>query len=215
MALLADRLLCVIAHPDDETLGCGGTLARAADSGSEVRVLLPVRRTDLRGIAVWDELIEQFAAATKIVGAEAVIPVGQMTEEAAEADVKALHELVVPHVEWCETVITHWPHDVHQVHRQVARAVEIATRPFRRQRAVAFMEVATSTDQTWGQAFAPNLFVHLDEAHVQRKLDAMACYTSEGAPGRDSADLELQMRMRGRQIGAPAAEAFILARSYV
>jgi hypothetical protein len=128
--------------------------------------------------------------------------------------VKALHELVLPHVEWCETVITHWPGDVHQVHRQVARSVEIATRPFRRRRNVAFMEVATSTDQSWGAAFAPNLFVTLDVGHVRRKLDAMEHYTSEGAPGRDAEDLERRVRLRGHQVGVAAAEAFLVARMF-
>jgi LmbE family N-acetylglucosaminyl deacetylase len=215
VALLDGRLLCVIAHPDDETLGCGGSLARAADRGAEVRVLLPVRRTDPRGLALWDTLLDQFAAAVMLLGGESVVPEHPLTEEAAEADVKALHELVLPHVEWCDSVITHWPSDVHQVHRQVSRAVEIATRPFRRRRTVAFMEVATSTDQSWDRPFAPNLFVELGESFVQRKLDAMSRYASERAPGREREDLERQLRQRGRQIGVDAAEAFVLARSFL
>src|SRR3712207_9016592 len=52
------------------------------------------------------------------------------------SEVRELHETVLPHVEWADTVFTHWPGDVHQVHRTVARAVEIASRPFRRRRNV-------------------------------------------------------------------------------
>jgi LmbE family N-acetylglucosaminyl deacetylase len=215
MAAVADRLLCVVGHPDDETLGCGATLARLADAGVEVRVLLPVRRTDPRGVARWPELLDEFAKACEILGAEAIIPDEQVTEEVAEHDLKAVHELVVAQVEWAEAVVTHWPGDVHQVHRQVSRAVEVATRPFRRRRSVAFMEVATSTDQAYQSAFSPNLWVRLDRIHVDRKLAAMACYESEQAPGRAGEDLEDQIRARGRQIGAPFAEAFAIARSYL
>ncbi len=215
MALLVDRVLCVIAHPDDETLGCGGTLTRLASSGADVRVLLPVRRTDPRGRARWPELLEELTRACAVLGASAVVPEAAITEERAEADLKALHDLVEPHVDWAEAVVTHSPTDVHQVHRQVSRAVEVATRPFRRRRAVAFMEVATSTDQAYLPTFAPNLFVGLEQEHVDRKRAAMCCYTSEAAPGREPEDLDRQLRTRGRQVGARFAEAFVLARSYL
>ncbi len=215
MALLVDRVLCVIADPDDETLGCGGTLARLASSGSEVRVLLPVRRTDPRGRARWPELLEEMTRACDVLGATPIQPDAAITEECAERDLKALHELVEPHVEWAQAVVTHAPGDVHQVHRQVSRAVEVATRPFRRQRTVAFMEVATSTDQAYTDTFSPNLFVRLDQHDVDRKSRAMSCYTSEAAPGREIEDLERHLRNRGRQMGAEFAEAFVLARSYL
>jgi LmbE family N-acetylglucosaminyl deacetylase len=215
MALLVDRLLCVIAHPDDETLGCGGTLRRLASSGADVRVLLPVRRTDPRGRSRWPELLEEFSAACEVLGVTPIVSTSAMTEECAEIDLKALHDLVEPHAEWAEAIVTHAPGDVHQVHRQVSRAVEVATRPFRRRRAVAFMEVPTSTDQAYNSAFAPNLFVRLGQGDVDRKVEAMRCYTSEAAPGREADDLDRQLRVRGRQIGTDFAEAFVLARSFV
>lgn len=215
MGLNVERLLCVIAHPDDEAIGCGATLARAAEAGIEVRVLLPVRRTDERGIAAWPSLISQFEASAAALGATAVVADELVTEEQAEADLKALHAQVLPHVEWCDTVITHWPYDVHQVHRQVSRAVEVATRPFRRRRTVAFMEVATSTDQIVGPAFTPNLFVSATPEHAAKKVEAMRFYTSEHDPGRTPDDLHHQLRSRGRQIGAELAEAFVLARAFV
>ena len=44
------RAVAVIAHPDDEVLGCGGTLAKLVDEGNEIRVLLSLRRSDPRGV---------------------------------------------------------------------------------------------------------------------------------------------------------------------
>lgn len=215
MVALAERVLCVVAHPDDEVLGCGATLAKAADLGAEVRVLLAVRRTDPRGLANWDTIVDQFRAASRVLGADAVVCPVLMSEEETETDIKRLHELVVEHVEWARLVITHWPGDVHQVHRQVSRAVEIATRPFRRRRDVLFMEVPTSTDQAFAAGFSPSLYVEVDERQVARKLDAMRLYLTEHDPGRRPDDLELQLRYRGTQIGVDHAEAFAVARAFI
>ncbi len=212
--MLTDRVVCVIGHPDDEALGCGATLAKAASAGADVRVVLAVRRTDPRGREHWDEIIEQFAASCAILGAEPVVVDGLLPEEQTETDLKALHALVEDHIDWANLVITHWPGDVHQVHRQVARAVEIATRPFRRRRNVLFMEVPTSTDQSFCGGFAPNLFVQVSDRHMAAKVGAMSVYRTELDPGRRPEDLERLLRQRGVQSGTELAEAFVIARSF-
>ena len=78
-----------------------------------------------------------------------------------DAEVRELHDVVLPHVEWAEAVFVHWSGDVHQVHRAVSSAVDFATRPFRRRRNVYAFEVPTSTDQAFGRGFAPQMFVEL------------------------------------------------------
>jgi LmbE family N-acetylglucosaminyl deacetylase len=212
--LAGANVLCVIGHPDDETLGCGGTLARASAEGARVRIFLPMIRTDPRGVQNWPTLLVQLRAAAACLGGEAVLPENPMTEDECE-QISRLHELVLPHVEWADVVLAHWHGDVHQVHRAVARAVEIATRPFRRRRTVALYEVPTSTDQAFTESFSPNTFVLLEPAHVQCKLRAMAQYTTEVAPGRSPDDLRRKLETRGRQVGAEYAEAFALARHFV
>jgi LmbE family N-acetylglucosaminyl deacetylase len=208
------RVLAVVAHPDDETLGCGGWLARLADEGNAVRVFLPLRRSDPRGVAHWDELVESFLKACAVLDVEPVVGDPPMEEADADTDVRRLHSLVEPHVEEADVVLTHWYGDVHQVHRNVTRAVEIATRPFRRRRDVFLFEVPTSTDQSFEPAFRPQLHVVLQPEHVQRKVAAMACYRTEGAPGREPLDLERRAELRGAEIGVRYAEAFAVAREF-
>jgi LmbE family N-acetylglucosaminyl deacetylase len=207
-------VLCVIAHPDDEVIGCGGTLARASEEGATVRILLPTVRADRRGIEHWAESLESLRISASLLGGELVHPPNALIES-KEEQLFCLHDLVLPHVEWADVVLSHWHGDTHQTHRAVSRAVEIATRPFRRRRTVALFEVSTATDQSFCDTFSPNMFVLLSERHVARKLEAMALYRTELAPGRTSEDLQNKMEVRGRQAGTAFAEAFALVRHFV
>jgi LmbE family N-acetylglucosaminyl deacetylase len=209
------KVLAVVAHPDDEVIGCGGTLARLAEEGHEVRVFLPVRRNDPRGVAHWAELEQAFEDSCAHLGAHASIADALVDERSLETGVHDLHDLILPEVEWADTIFTHWPGDCNQVHGSVGRAVEIATRPFRRRRNVYLFEIATSTEQGFFPSFVPNLWSVLEERHVARKCEAMRCYATEFASGRTPEALTRRMQVRGDEIGVHAAEAFHIARCFL
>lgn len=209
------KILCVMSHPDDETIGCGATLARAAREGADVRAYMPFTRLELPDRDAWSVAISQFKQATKLLGANPVMLDHPPVEsEVWQAPCEILPGLT-PHIEWCDLVITHWHGDVHQTHRLVSQAVEIATRPFRLRRRVMQCEIPSSSDQSFKFSFAPNLFVPVHEEDAQRKLAAMRVYASEQAPGRNPANLERWMRIRGEQIGTDFAEAFSVARWFL
>jgi LmbE family N-acetylglucosaminyl deacetylase len=208
------RVLVVIAHPDDETLGCGATLAKLHEQGASITVLLALRRTDPRGIEHWDELLRQFEEACSLLGARAAIADPLLGEPQAEPAVHLLHDVILPWVAEAETIFTHWPGDVNQAHRGVSRAVEIATRPFRRHRQVLLFETLTSTEQAYQASFAPNTWFVLEHEHCALAERAMRLYEVEHEVGRRPVDLERRLASRGAEIGVDRAQAFVMARQF-
>jgi LmbE family N-acetylglucosaminyl deacetylase len=214
----ARKYLVVVAHPDDEALGCGGFIAKASDAGHHVTVLLATRRCDPRGVTTWSNLLAAFRQSCDTLGATSVVANPLLPETEAEPAPHRLHDYILPWVEDTDAVVTHWPGDVNQVHRGVARAVEIATRPFRRRRDVSLFEIPTSTEQGFGGAgrlaFVPNEYVVLDESQARRKCEAVAAYTGELVMGRTVDDIERRLRIRGAEAGVAYAEAFVVARRF-
>lgn len=208
------RLLVIVAHPDDEALGCGGAIAKLADLGASITVLLAFKRKDPRGVRHWDALVAAFQNSCDVLGARAVMVEPLATECHCEGEVYSLHDTLLPWVEDADTVFTHWPGDAHQAHRGVARAVEIATRPFRLHREVVLFDIPTSTDQAFFQTFSPNAWVVIDRKHCEAAVRAMESYEVEHEAGRRPSELRRRLEARGAEIGVSYAEAFAVVRRF-
>ncbi|MFA5010879.1 MAG: PIG-L family deacetylase [Ignavibacteria bacterium] len=208
------KICVVIAHPDDETIGCGGLISKAISNECKVKIVLPLRSNGKRSLTKWQQYIVNFKKACKEYGAEPVILNPLVFEHHIEKNFWKLTDRINTHLEWADTIITHSPGDVHASHRAISHIVEISTRPFRINKNVIFFEIPTSTDQGYENNFFPNLFVELSEQDVTQKCNAFKLYKNEFAPGRKPEDLRLHCVLRGRQIGAGYAEVFKIARLY-
>lgn len=221
------NVLVVAAHPDDEVLGAGATMARLADEGHVVTVLILAQgvtsRSDAGGSAeaALEHLRQESRQAARVLGVDDVVhadyPDNQMDTVPLLEVVKRIEEVsdrTRPEVVLCQS-----GRDVNVDHRRVFQAVLAATRPQpgHHVRSVLAFEVPSSTEwafEATGGAFAPTVFYDVS-AHVDRKLEALAAYRSElrDAPHPRSLDhVERLLRVRGAAVGVVAAEAFEIVR---
>ena len=219
-------VLIVAAHPDDEVLGCGGTLALLADQGAQVHVAFLADGVFSRDPSPGRqaELTARRAAAQKacdVLGVKSVsfgdFPDNRMDTVALLDITKAVEEMIARRQP--DTIFTHHAGDLNIDHRRIHEAVVTACRPQRGHpvKTLLCFEVPSSTEwQLPGSApvFAPNWFVDIS-ATLDRKLAALDAYAAELRPWphpRSKQGVEHLARWRGTTIGAEAAEAFMLGR---
>ena len=225
-------IFIVAAHPDDEVLGCGGTVARHADAGDQVQVLIVAegatsRQEQRNRNQASDEISALAQAAQKvgaILGAKGVelldLPDNRLDSLDRLDLIKQIELRIERHQP--QVVYVHHAGDVNIDHRRLHEAVVTACRPTPGQpvRRLLSFEVASSTEwQPPGSApaFQPNWFVDIS-AQWLRKREALEAYASEMRPwphARSIQAVEHLDRWRGAQVGVEAAEAFCLLRQLV
>lgn len=221
-------VLVVAAHPDDEVLGAGGTIAKLAAAGHRVEVLIlgegATSRCDRREQADAAATDALATAARRAADRLQVAKVSCLGLPDNRFDSLPLLDVVKPieaHIAALnpELVFTHHGGDLNIDHVVAHRAVLTATRPLPGGgiRAVYAFEVLSSTEWAFQQlppAFAPNVFVDI-AATLDAKLAAMAEYESESRAfphPRSPEAITALARLRGSTIGVDAAEAFALIR---
>jgi LmbE family N-acetylglucosaminyl deacetylase len=217
------RILVVAAHPDDEVLGCGGTIARHVAQGDEVKVVFMSDGVTSRGDAVSNEDLERrkkaALEASRILGVNEPgflrFPDNCMDTVPLLTVVQALEEIVStikPSV-----VYTHYADDLNIDHQITNRAVMTACRPHPGSsvKEIFSFEILSSTE--WAPStsnFSPALFVDITAA-VDTKLRALHAYADEMRAyphSRSYEAAESLAKVRGASVGVNAAEAFYIER---
>ncbi len=222
-------VLVVAAHPDDEVLGCGGTMARLADEGRDVHVLILAEgvtsrasKRDRQGQTAELSGLKRCAeSASAILGCASVklcdFPDNRLDGVELLELVKVIEAEIARHQP--SLLLTHHSGDVNVDHRVLHEAVLAACRPQPGHpvRQLLFFEVASSTE--WrppdgNGGFLPNCFYDIDR-HLARKLEALKAYPTElrAFPHPRSVEaVEHLARWRGATVGCRAAEAFVVGR---
>jgi len=199
-----DNVLVLAPHTDDGEFGCGGTMARLIESG--VKVTYAAFSTAAKSVPEGfpkDVLKHEVRAATGILG----IP---------EADLKVydfevrmfptlrqdiLEEMIVLQQELDpDCVLLPALIDLHQDHKTIA---EEGLRAFKRTTVMAY-------EIPWNNLnFQQQAYVRLEERHIDKKVEALGCYESQGHRNYTREDYIRNVGLtRGINIGCDYAEVF-------
>lgn len=225
------RILVVAAHPDDEVLGCGGTLAKAAKLGAKVCVLFLGEGISARfpyGQYDSDEFREQTAQrsegskkALKSLGIEDASYGKRLCGQFDSLPIITIAKEIEEVMERFKPTIlfTHDPSEVNVDHRVTFQAVEIACRPTRPwiPKEIYTFEIVCSGRWTFDTEFKPNVYVDI-APYWDQKLKAWHCYDGESRPfpfPRSDTGLQTLALHRGMAASLEKAEGFRLIRKIV
>ena len=216
------RILVVAPHPDDETLGVGGTIAKFAARGDEVFVLMVSGHLPpLYNREDYEKTVSEAYSAFSVLG---VLKSEFLEIPATMIGDQPLHEVngriskIVndfnPHMVFCP-----YP-DRHVDHRLVFDSVMVATRPVGIGRDIEIVATYETLSETHWNAphiepnFTPNWVVDISD-HIDVKLAALKCYESQISdfPGPRSIEaVESLAKFRGTQAGFGYGEGFHIVR---
>lgn len=214
------KVLVIAAHPDDDILGCGATMARHTSEGDEVSVLFISDGETARGNKDLSERKKAATTALAILGARAQdfldFPDNQLDTVPLLSVVKKIENVIQqfqPNI-----IYTHHFGDLNVDHKITHKAVVTACRPLPSSKieSIYAFEVLSSTE--WAdeaECFKPTHFVNVEKFWKQ-KMEAIAFYQHEMRSfphARSSQNLEALAIHRGATVGLPKAEAFQLIRS--
>ena len=222
MTAALGRVLVIAPHPDDEVLGCGGTMARAAAEGGEVHVAVVTRG---RPPAFPEEAAEKVraeaTAAHRHLGVHGShwldLPAAQLSEIAHATLNEALARLV--REVRPDTLFVPFVGDVHLDHQLIFLSSLVAARPHQAEYPPRVLAYETVSETNWNApflapGFLPNVFVGV-ESTLERKLEAAALFASQLRPFPHERSLETLRALatvRGTAVHRAAAEAFVLVR---
>jgi LmbE family N-acetylglucosaminyl deacetylase len=213
------KVLVIAPHPDDEVLGCGGTIARHTAEGDKVYLCIVTKAYPPE----WtDDFVKnrpkEVEKVNQILGIKKTYFLDFPTVKLDTVPQKDLNEAICKVVNEISPDILYIPHqgDLNRDHRLVFESSLVAARPGNQKiKKVLIYETLSETE--WGQAiapFIPNVYVDISES-FPKKIEAMQVYRSEVKPyphPRSIEAIEALAKKRGSEIVTGYAEVFMLVR---
>jgi N-acetylglucosamine malate deacetylase 1 len=219
------NVIVIAPHPDDEILGCGGTIAAHCAAGDHVSVVLLTRGNP--AIFAPDLIArtrEEFTQVHNMLGVREQILLDFLAPGLEEVPVYVVADQLRQIVERLRPQVVYTPFggDLHSDHKVAFTATLVATRPLGGMPVGRVLCYETLSETEWGDvltqnAFVPNVFNDIKD-HLQTKLTAMAGYKSQlrDAPHpRNLETIRMLAHVRGASCGLHAAEAFCLVREVI
>jgi N-acetylglucosamine malate deacetylase 1 len=211
-------VLVVAAHPDDEVLGCGGTMARHVADGDTVFSLFVADGETARIMAGKTNRNIAAFEASKVLGTEPPRFLDLRDQKLDTYPQLEITQAIEGHIADIKpsVVYTHHAGDLNLDHWIVHRATMTACRPLPGSiiKEIYAFEVPSSTE--WGSGFAPNHFVNI-APYLMKKESALGCYKDEMRPPPHPRNphivIDVLAAQRGSIVGLHYAEAFTVLRS--
>ena len=216
------RAAIIAPHPDDEVLGCGGTIARLADAGAEVHVVIVTRGCPPHfSDAYMDRVMAEADAAHAILGVRRThrldLPAAALDSlPVAELNARIGDQLarIAP-----DTLFVPFIGDIHLDHQAAFTAALVWARPRHRDTPARIFAYETLSETNWHApgitpAFVPNCFVDISR-QIDRKLSAFGAFETQLKVFPDERSIEAIRALavsRGASVFCEAAEAFMAVR---
>lgn len=219
------NVLVLAPHADDEVLGCGGTIARHVAEGDSVTIVVATRGLpELFSDEYMGQVRGEARKAHSVLGVAETrffeFPAPALDTVPRYKIAGAIAE-VIRDVQPTTLYIPHHG-DIHSDHLHLHHAALVAARPLASCPVRRILAYETVSETEWAPPhsdapFYPTCFIDISE-HLEKKLEAMACFESqikEPPDARSLRTLEALARFRGATIARDAAEAFVLIREIV
>lgn len=225
------NFLIVVAHPDDEVLGCGGTLKKLSKLKKNVKVITIAEGSSCRykNLVKYKQEINKSIALRKKWGIQALKDLGIKNYCFYNLSCGKLNSYPITDISRIveeeiskfkpEIIITHSDYDVNLDHRTVYQSCLQATRPTKSSSKILGLlsfEILSSTEWKYSKIFEPNYFVNIDK-EINFKVKALKRYKSEiqSFPHpRSVIGINSLAKYRGMQSCNKYAEAFKIVRLY-
>ncbi|OOX96186.1 GlcNAc-PI de-N-acetylase [Campylobacter coli] len=220
------KILIVAAHPDDEVLGCFGTVSKLIKEGNEAYTLIlgegkTSRVSDRNEIKneEFKNLENEALKANQSIGIKELFrekfPDNRFDSVPLLDIVKSVER--VKNKLKPDIIFTHFYNDLNIDHQITYKAVLTATRPMPNEsvKEIYSFEILSSTEWNFPTLFSPDVFIDISQT-LEHKIDAMKFYNSElcNFPHPRSIEgIELIAKIQGLKVGLKNAEAFKLVRA--
>ena len=217
-----NKVLVIAPHPDDEILGCGGTMIKHIEAGDEVFVCIATKGClPLFSPKSVEKVRNEAKKCHNLIGVKKTyfldFPAAMMEKvERYELNGKFLD--VIREVQPDIVYIPHWG-DMQKDHQMVAEACMVALRPKYEPKVKAIYSYETMSETAWNAPnvqndFIPNVFVDISDT-LEKKKHALNVFETQVSPFPDARSLEsinALAKYRGALMNVKAAEAFMLIR---
>jgi LmbE family N-acetylglucosaminyl deacetylase len=215
------NILVVSVHPDDETLGCGGTLLKHNEKGDNIFWLILTRANDkITSIANIVDLQKQYV--NKVAATYNFQEFKQLSFLTTELDRYPLGGIIIEiskYIDQIKPSVIYFNHynDVHSDHRVAFDAIYSCTKSFRYPFITKILMYETLSETEFAPAlpcasFIPNVYVDITD-YLDQKIEIMKLYETELMEEpypRSISSIEALARFRGSRAGVKYAEAFML-----